>query len=127
MKQCESVVVYDGLPIGSGGAHRINRLGPRQALQAWLGFLDSCGQALEVHGMFRVDKGPGPPAGPRVNRLLDEAFPRTRAQLLPRLAADPAGPDRPSDGGMSAISPQPADRWGNAAVSLFLNAQFLLT
>ncbi len=27
---------------------------------------------------------------------------------------------------MSAISPQPADQWGNAAVGLFLSARFLL-
>ena len=125
MKQCESVVVYDGLPIGSGGAHGINRLTPGQALQAWRGFLDSCGQAPEVHGMFRVDNGPGPPADSRVKTLLDETFP-SQGRSIHNLRPVPQSRIDEAVELISAISPQPADRWGNAAVSLFLDAQFLL-
>src|SRR5688572_26077238 len=38
----ESAVAYDGLPIGSGGAHGLGRIAVRPALGAWIDFLDMC-------------------------------------------------------------------------------------
>ncbi len=125
MPQFESAVVYDGLPIASGGAHAINRLSAREALTAWRGFLESRAHAVSVTGLLRVDNGPGPAADPGVLRALEAAFP-TRSESFVRLHPVPEG--RIEDGVelMEEISPQPADRWGNVAVSLGFDAQFLL-
>ena len=125
MPQCESVVVYDGLPISSGGAHSINRLSPDQALQAWRRFLQTCAQHVEVDAVIRVDDQPGPPASRQTLDRLDRAFP-TRRETSVQLRHVPEDRIDQAVELMAEISPQPADQWGNAAVHLFIEARFLL-
>lgn len=125
MTLASSAVVYDGLPVSSGGAHSIKRLGPEQALHAWRQFLAACGHVDVMRAMVRVDDGPGPPAPRTVLRRVDQLFP-TRREGAVRLHDVPA--DRLDDAVelIGDISPQAADEWGNAAVTLFVEADFVL-
>lgn len=58
--QLHSVVVYDGLPIASGGGHGIQRLDPVSALDAWRAFLDACTQVTALQTRFEVDESRRP-------------------------------------------------------------------
>lgn len=60
MPQLDSVVVYDGLPISSGGGHGIQRLDPVAALGAWRAFLDACTRDPAVHARFEIDESRKP-------------------------------------------------------------------
>lgn len=125
MPQRESAVVYDGLPISSGGAHAINRLDPVGALDAWRHFLVNCGHVTHLKATIRVAEAPGPPISPAVRRLLDESFP-TALPTFPFLRSVPSERLEEAVSFMARIDPQPTDEWGNAAVLLQAEADFQL-
>jgi hypothetical protein len=60
MPQLDSVVVYDGLPIRSGGGHGIQRLDSVAALDAWRAFLDICTHNPAVQTRFEIDESRKP-------------------------------------------------------------------
>ena len=126
MTQLPSAVVYDGLPISSGGAHALNRLNPRQAFAAWTSFLQACTESPDVEAMFQVaEHGPAPRPERRVVRTIKSAFPeqhRPFGQLYPV----PASRLEDALEVFEEISPLPTDEWGNAPVWLFINARFRL-
>jgi hypothetical protein len=45
-------VAYDGLPISSGGAHGLGRISARDAVSAWVGFLDKRTEASPASCWF---------------------------------------------------------------------------
>lgn len=126
MPQLQSAVVYDGLPISSGGAHAVNRLGPQQALATWRSFLASCTEADPAEAFFRIDKDvPGLHADRRLVRTIKEAFPERHEAFSDRYAVPPSRLDE-AIGLFERISPLPTDSWGNAPVWLHLDARFRL-
>jgi len=124
VSQLESAVVYDGLPISSGGAHALNRLTPREAFAAWTSFLQSCTQPEPVVAFFRVDNdGPAPRADRSVVRTIKDAFPNQHDPFIESYRV-PASRLEDAVEVFEQISPLPTDEWGNAPVWLHLNAQF---
>lgn len=125
MPQSQSSVVYDGLPISSGGAHAINRLDTRSALDAWRNFLAQRGHVVEVRAHIRIDDAP-PTASPAAQRLIDREFPTPVHASYPFVRSVPANRLDEAVSLMAAIEPQPTNEWGDAAVILQPEADFLL-
>ena len=76
MQQLDSAVVYDGLPISSGGAHHINRLSPAQALEAWRSFQSACTRPSPPEACFIVSNDrPAPKVPGAVVRRIKDTFP----------------------------------------------------
>lgn len=121
MELLESAVVYDGLPIASGGAHALRRMPARDALSAWLRFLSTCTAASPVEASFDLPTTPGLTVEPRVVRLIEEEFPRTSGRLA-------VAHDRIEDAieVFESIEPLPTNRWGMAPVWLWFTADFRL-
>jgi len=121
VSQLESAVVYDGLPISSGGAHALNRLTPREAFAAWLSFLQTCTHVTRVEATFKVDNHPGPSADRRVVRTIKDAFPEQH-EPFSQLYPVPASRLEDAVEVFEQICPLPTDEWGNAPVWLHMDA-----
>jgi hypothetical protein len=122
VSQAESAVAYDGLPISSGGSHKLGRISPRQALTAWQGFLDACTQPSPVSCWFDLPMTPELTVEPAVVARLSAMFPeRTRDRFpVPRDGIDQAVDL------IESIEPQPTNQWGMAPVWLWFTADFQL-
>jgi hypothetical protein len=119
MELLESSVVYDGLPISSGGAHGLGRITARNALNAWTTFLDACTQTSAIECWFQLPPTLGLDVEPAVRRALDEQFPiRDGKYAVAR--------DRFNDALAlyESLQPQPANRYGMGPVWLWFNADF---
>lgn len=123
--QRETAVVYDGLPVSSGGAHAINRLGAPEALRAWRRFLGACTQQIGTEGMILLNDGSPPAPDAAVLLRVAQMFPE-RAELAGGARRVPEHLIDDAIELMANISPQPGDEWGNAALTLFIEARFLL-
>jgi hypothetical protein len=122
--QLASAVVYDGLPISSGGAHAINRLRPNEALASWRAFLTSCTAPTAIEAFFRVDNdGPWPKADRGVVRLIKDAFPEEQSAVIQSFKV-PEGRLDDAVRLFEDASPLPSDAWDNTAVGLNMYARF---
>lgn len=81
MTQVDCAVVYDGLPISSGGGHGIQRLDPVAALEAWRAFLETCTQDATVQARFEIDESRKPSR--TVLRELKDQFGEQHEWLTP--------------------------------------------
>jgi hypothetical protein len=115
----ESAVAYDGLPISSGGAHALGRISARDALNAWLRFLDMRTEASPISCRFDFPMTPRLTADPEVVRLIAREFPGGRGRH--RVPWDRV------DDALSlfeSLEPLPANQWGMAPVWLWFTAGF---
>lgn len=119
-----SCVVYDGLPIGSGGAHGLGRISAAEAYASWWHFLRACTEPAAVEAWFDFPRTPEVVADPAVVRAVTEAFPAN-----PRSARRRAIPiDRLTDAIslFETLEPLPTNRWGMAPVWLWFTADVRL-
>jgi hypothetical protein len=75
-ERLQSAVVYDGLPISSGGAHGLGRVSARSAHAAWRGFLDRCTEPSPVRCWFEFPATPGLLADRGIVGAVEREFPR---------------------------------------------------
>ena len=128
--QRQSAVVYDGLPIGSGGAHGLGRISASQALRRWRDFLAACGspvQPLECSFNIRA-LSDAQVIDPSVVEAIHSAFPMQGTFVPRNNNFSPVPPDRLDEAValLESIEPQPADKWGNVPVWLNTHADFHL-
>lgn len=121
MTQCESVVVYDGLPLSSGAAHGLGRIGVHEAFEGWQGFLSACTENVESRTYFEFAHVPGIEADAQVREAVEGAFPGGR-----RRHAVPADRVGEALDLMASLEPQPTNEWGMAALWLWFHADFSL-
>ena len=121
MLQCESAVVYDGMPISSGGAHGLGRIEARDAHAGWLGFLAACTRPANVHCYFDLPQTPELTVEPSVRARIAEVFPADRRRY-------PVPDDRVNEALdlLTSFEPQPTNPWGMAPVWLRFSADFRL-
>jgi hypothetical protein len=119
--QCESAVAYDGLPISSGGAHGLGRVGARDAHAAWMDFLKNCTSPTAISCYFELPETPELSVAPDVRSAIAEAFPRDGHR-------HPVPGDRVDDALelLTSIEPQPTNPWGMSPVWLRFSARFAL-
>ena len=126
----ETCVVYDGMPISSGGAHGLGRVSARGAVSSWLGFLEACTATSSIKCWFQFPETPGLTVDPEVVRAVGRVFapvqispahhastmqfvvPRTRLEEAVEL--------------FESLEPLPANKWGMAPIWLRLTADFRL-
>ncbi|HZU72364.1 MAG TPA: hypothetical protein VE990_06285, partial [Acidimicrobiales bacterium] len=120
----ESAVAYDGLPISSGGAHGLGRASARDALAAWLRFLDACTVASPIESYFDFPATPGLMVEGEVARLIEHEFPRSSGRFE-RFPVPPEGVEAALVL-LESIEPQPTNQWGMAPVWLWFEADFRL-
>lgn len=121
MTQCESAVVYDGLPISSGGAHGLGRISVRRAHSSWATFLETYGSDVAESCYFDFPNTPELTAEPDVRSAVAEAFPASG-----RKHEVPSDRVREALDLMTALEPQPTNPWGMAPVWLCFSAEFVL-
>lgn len=114
-------MVYDGLPISSGGAHGLGRIGAREAYAGWSGFLDACTRQVNLDCYFDLPQTPELTVEPSVRALISRVFPGEGRR-------HPVAPDRVQEALnlFSSIEPQPTNPWGMAPVWLRFTADFRL-
>lgn len=119
--QCESAVVYDGMPISSGGAHGLGRIGAREAWSAWSSFLSTRTLSGPVRAYFDLPNTPELLVDPRVRTAIQEAFPAEGRRF-------PVPETRIADALdlLTSFEPQPANPWGMAPVWLVFVSDFAL-
>lgn len=120
----ESAVAYDGLPISSGGAHGLGHTSARDALAAWLRFLDARTVASPIESYFDFPATPRLTVDGEVARLIEHEFPRSSGRFK-RLPV----PWERAEAAVSlfeSIEPQPTNQWGMAPVWLWFAADFRL-
>lgn len=108
-----SAVAYDGLPISSGGAHRLRRLSARQAFAAWRDFLNARTSDSTFNGYFELAHRPDLTVDPAAERRVLAAFPGPIVQARVTEALDL----------FADLEPQPTNR-GLAAVELSFRSEF---
>jgi hypothetical protein len=114
-------VVYDGLPISSGGAHGLGRTSVHDAFSAWRRFLDSCTVVTDASYYFHLPHTPELKPDRKTVRKIRKAFP-------PQGHRFPVPQDRIHEALdlMSELEPQPTNPWGMAPVWLNAHADFTL-
>jgi hypothetical protein len=119
--QLDSAVAYDGLPIGSGGAHGLGRLAPREALDALRRFLASCAQPLLLTSYFDLPFTPELTVSAWVAAAIEGRFPKVGVH-------HPVAPSEIDDAIalLESISPQPRNPWGMSPVWLSVVADVRL-
>ena len=121
--QIDTAVTYDGLPISSGGAHALGRTSGRNALRAWMGFLETRTEASLVDSFFELPTTPELVVEPHVSRLIQSEFPMTRTSSRFHVPANRW------DDALSlfeSLEPLPMNPWGMAPVWLWFTADFRL-
>lgn len=121
MTPCESVVVYDGLPLSSGAAHGLGRVGLHDAHDAWQRFLSTCTQSPGTGVYFEFPHTPGLDADDRLRRAVESVFPGER-----RRHPVPAARCGEALDLMASVEPLPTNEWGMAPLWLWFHAEFLL-
>lgn len=126
----ESCVVYDGMPISSGGAHRLGKASARDAVNSWLGFLEGCTAPSPIRCWFQFPETPGLKVAPEVVREVGRAFPpieispahhkSTIQYVVPRNRLDEAVAL------FESLEPLPMNKWGMAPIWLWFRAEFRL-
>ena len=119
--QLGSAVVYDGLPVGRGGAHGLGRLAPRDAVHALNLFLESCAKPLGVTSHFGLPHTPGLTVEASVADAINRRFP-----LLGNRHPVPLADIDEAIALFESISPQPRNRWGMSPVWLWVVADIEL-
>jgi hypothetical protein len=112
----ESAVAYDGLPISSGGAHRLPRRSVREAFAAWRTFLDACTSDPTFNAYFGLAHRQDVTVDPPVERRILAAFPGPIDQ-----ARVPEALELFED-----LEPQPLSEWGLTPVDLSFRSEFHL-
>jgi hypothetical protein len=117
----ESAVAYDGLPISSGGAHALGRTSARDALNAWLRFLDTRTEASPISCWFHFPMTPGLTADPQAVTLITRQFPDAQDR-------HPVPWDQVDDALsiFESLEPLSVNQWGMAPVWLWFTADFRL-
>jgi hypothetical protein len=118
----QSAVVYDGLPISSGGAHGLGRVSARGAHAAWLRFLDRCTDPLPVACWFDFPATPGLSADRDIVLRIEGEFPRSEN------ARHVVAANRIDDALslFESFEPLPVNASGMAPVWLWFTADFRL-
>lgn len=121
MTLLNSVVVYDGLPISSGGGHGIQRLDPVAALAAWRAFLDGCTHDTAVQTRFEIDESRRPSRA--VLRQLTDRFGDQHEWLTPWY---PFPPSRLNEAvaWLERVLPEVTHDDGQSSVHLAADAEF---
>jgi hypothetical protein len=121
VQQIQSAVVYDGLPISSGGAHGLGRTSIHDAFSSWRGFLESCTIADAVSCYFHLPHTPELEPARRTVRKIRKAFPAKGHRF-------PVPPDRIHEALdlMASLEPLPTNPWGMAPIWLSADAAFSL-
>jgi len=117
----QSAVVYDGLPISSGGAHGLGRTSVHDAFSAWQGFLDSCTVVDGTTYYFHLPHTPELEPPRQAVRRIRKAFPAQDHRFL-------VPPDRIHEALdlLRELEPLPTNPWGMAPIWLTANADFTL-
>ena len=55
MNEGQSAVTYEGLPISSGGAHKLGRTSTRKAVESWRDFLAACTRPVSLSFPEAID------------------------------------------------------------------------
>lgn len=112
-------MAYDGLPISSGGAHALGRISARDALHAWLRFLDMRTEAAPISCWFDFPMTPGLTGDARVIRLIAREFPGGQG-------GHTVSWDRVDEAlsVFESLEPLPTNQWGMAPVWLWFTADF---
>lgn len=108
-----TAVTYEGLPIGAGGAHRLGRMGLREAHRRTEAFVEACG--LEIgprHRFFMFPNVPGMDKMTKWEGQLEAQFgPRVRDRI-PVLETQV----EEALSFLDDINPQPVNPWGMAPI-----------
>jgi hypothetical protein len=133
MEKIESLLVYDDLPISSGGAHTLRRMSASAALEAWLQFLEARSVVDGVKAYFDFPQTPDLRVEPRTVRLIEGVFGKSAMRLTTRLLRQPptaidVPPDRFDDAIelFESLNPLPTNEWGMAPVWLWFTADLKL-
>lgn len=106
-----TAITYEGLPISSGGAHGLGRIGLRDAYEQTTSFIDSCMKLVAPRGQaFYFQHVPELPDFPDWEPLFREKFGGGRDRRIAVL-------DSQVDAAMEfleQVDPQPKNRWGMA-------------
>ena len=122
MSQVQSAVVYDGLPMSSGGAHSLGRMTTTEAATRWLSFLGTRTRPAPILCSFDLDAHPWLGAGRRLGARISREFPPT----LGARTHFSVPPDRITEAVdlLESLKPLPTSRSGLPAVTLTLGASF---
>ena len=131
MEKIESAVVYDGLPISSGGAHRLGRLSASAALAAWRRFLETRTAVERSRAYFDFPQTPDLRVEPKTVSLIERTFGKSPMRLTTRLLRQPPTSidvplhrfDEAADL-LDSLAPLPTNEWGMAPVWLWFTADF---
>jgi hypothetical protein len=116
-----SALVYDGLPISSGGAHGLGRISPHDAYDAWSRFLSACTVPGAITCFFDLPDTPELAVERSVRRLLGRTFPPAGRRFPVPTRRVPEALEL-----LATLEPQPTNRWGMAPVWLRFSADFAL-
>ena len=112
-----TAVTYDGLPIGSGGAHSLGRMSRADAYERTMAFLETC---VELDGslehQFALPPVPGMPRALDLEVQVKRRFGKDRPIPASRVAEALAF--------LEEIDPQPLNPWGMAPVWFWSVARF---
>ena len=115
----ESCVVYDGLPVSSGGVHGLGRITAPHAFDRWRAFLDECTEPAPVKCWFDFPRTPGLTVDPDVLQLVEREFPREGDRhVVPGVRAAEALAL------FQSLEPLPTNSWGMAPVWLWFTTDF---
>lgn len=114
-------MVYDGLPISSGGSHGLGRVSAGEAYSSWVHFLSACTSPGPITCYFDLPNTPELVVEPAVKFGIAKAFPSEGHRY-------PVPTDRISEALdlLATLEPQPTNQWGMAPVWLRLSANFSL-
>ena len=117
-----SGVAYVGLPMSSGGAHRLGRTSAQRAINQWSDFLSSRTAASPPLCSLHLSVNPQLGPGRRLAREIGRVFPPT----LGAKRDFSVPPERITEAAelFDSFTPVPMTRAGLAAVSLSLGASF---
>lgn len=113
--------MYDGLPVSSGGAHGLGRISVHDAYSRWCEFLSACTSPRAITCAFDLPNTPELRVDRSVRALLVRTFPGNDGKF-------PVPTDRVGEALelLTALEPQPTNRWGMAPVWLRFSADFAL-
>lgn len=124
MNEGQSAVTYEGLPISSGGAHKLGRTSTRKAVESWRDFLAACTRPGPPRAYFSVASIPGlEPAPETVDRIAGRFEPS--AHVPGRFEVPPGRVDEAVEL-YESLSPQPVNEYGISPVWLTIAADITL-
>jgi hypothetical protein len=115
----QSVVVYDGLPISSGGAHGLGKMTADAAFSAWTHFLETCTRPSPVECWFEFPRTPEVSLDAEIRRRIVREFPPRDGKLVV-----PSHRFQDALALFASLQPLPVNQWGMGPVWLWFSAEF---